>query len=115
MLLPDGDLRTGSTDTGSGDRVPADPRHLLGTAKAPPWTVQWPHIVKDDWLRRCPEEPVQLSVVPSLAFQYLLIPVGLCGRRYRRRAGCCGVHRGRDSCWRVHGLRVLVDATRRSA
>ena len=113
MLLPYGDLRTGSTKTGSSDDVPPGCGHLLGTAKAPKRAVQWSHIVKDDWLRRCPKEPVQLSIVPSLVFQYVRIAVGLCGLPYRRRAGCCGGHRAGDR--RVHGLRVLVDAPRRSA
>ena len=71
MLLSDEDRRTGSTNAGCGDGVLPGRRHLLGFAKAPDGAVQWSHIGKEDWARRCPEEAVQLSVVLRLLFQYL--------------------------------------------
>lgn len=58
MLLSNGDLRTGSTNTGCSDGVLPGRRHLLGFAKTPGGTIQWPHVGKDDRFRHCLKEPV---------------------------------------------------------
>jgi hypothetical protein len=93
MLLSDGDLRTGSTNTCCSDGVLPGRRHHLRTAKAPEGAVHRPHVGKEDWLRQCLKEPVQLIVVLSLLFQYLGIAVWV-------RSTCC---RRRVSCWCVNG------------
>jgi hypothetical protein len=53
MLLSNGDLRTGSTNTGCSDGVLPGRRHHLGFAKAPDRAIQWPNVGKEGWFRRC--------------------------------------------------------------
>ena len=53
MLLSNGNLRTGSTNTGCSDGVLPGRRHLLGLAKTPFGTIQWPHVGKDNRSRDC--------------------------------------------------------------
>lgn len=105
MLLSYCYVRLGSTNTGCGDGITPGCRHFFSFAKSPERAVQWPHVGKEDWLRRILQEPFQVSVVLSLLFQNLRIPVGLRGPCYR----------GWVSCWRACGLGVFIDAPRRSA
>lgn len=114
MFLSDGDLRAGRPNTGSGDGVPPGRRHVFGTAKAPERPVQWPRIGKEHWFRQCPQEPVQLGVVPGFLFQYPRIAVGLRRTWDRRRISCWCLNGPGANCWGVHGFGVFIGA-RRSA
>ena len=115
MLLPNRDLRTGSTNTGGSDGVQPRFRHLRRRAKAPDGAVEWPLLKKEDWPRPCLKEPVQLSVVFDLALQELRISVGLRGPCYRPRVRGWAVCGFGVSCWWVHWLRVFIDAPRSPA
>jgi hypothetical protein len=52
ILLSDGYLRAGSTNTRCGDDVGPGRRYPLSLAKSPDGAIQWPRIGKKDWLRR---------------------------------------------------------------
>jgi hypothetical protein len=69
MLLPNGNLRIRSTNTGSGDGVLPGRQHLLRRAKAPERAVQRADLEKEDRTRHCLKEFAQLAVVLSLPLQ----------------------------------------------
>jgi hypothetical protein len=71
MLLSDGDLGTGSSNAACSDGVQPGCRHFRRRAEAPKGAIEWPHFEQEEWLRRRPKEPVQLTVVPGLLLQNL--------------------------------------------
>jgi len=115
MLLSNGDLRAGSTNTGCGDGVLPGCRHLRRRAEAPDGAVQWPLLKKEDRPGHWPKEPVQFGVVLDLALQDVRIRVWPRGSYRRAQVRGRSLPGSGGTCRREDRLRVFIDAPRRSA